>query len=164
MSSRFALAAAAATTLIIGAAYAQAPPPPQYGTAISPADAKKAAAAAIAEVGKIGANPMAIAIVDPGGYLVYFERMDNTQYGSVQIALDKARSAALFRRPTKVFEDALAGGGAGLRILSLTGATAVEGGLPILAGGKVVGAIGASGGTAQQDGVAAAAGIKALSQ
>ena len=78
--------------------------------------------------------------------------MDNTQLGSVEVALEKARSAALFRRPSKVFEDALAGGGIGLDILALHGAMPIEGGLPLVAGGKIVGAIGASGGTAQQDG------------
>jgi Haem-degrading len=95
----------------VGTAQAQAPQPsppaaplPGYGTSISAADAKKAAAAAIAEVGKIGSLPDAIAIVDPGGYLVYFERMQDAHLGSVQFAIDKARSAVLFRRPTKVFE------------------------------------------------------------
>src|SRR5438067_6607291 len=145
------------------AAQAPAPPPaPPYGAPLSLDDAKKAAAAAIAETGKIGANPMAVAIVDPGGYLVHFERMDNTQYGSIRIAIDKARSAALFRRPSKAFEDGLASGGVNLRILALHGATPVEGGVPIMADGKVVGAIGASGGSAQQDGQVAGAGANAI--
>ena len=74
-------------------------------------DAKKAAAAAVEEVKKIGAPPDAVAIVDHGGFLIYFERMDNTQLGSVEVAIEKARSAALFRRPSKVFEDALAAAG-----------------------------------------------------
>ena len=173
MLIRIGFAIAFSTVLLAGSAYAQAPaaqppaaaaaaPPPQYGAPISLEDARKATAAAIAEVGKIGANPMAIAVVDQAGYLVHFERMDNTQYGSNRVAIDKARSAALFRRPSKVFEDALAGGGVGLRVLTLHGALPVEGGLPIMAGGKLVGAIGASGGTAPQDGVVAAAGIAAL--
>lgn len=135
-----------------------APPPLSYGAPIGLDEAKKAAAAAVEEVKKIGAPPNAIAIVDHGGFLIYFERMDNTQLGSVEIAIDKARSAALFRRPSKAFEDALAGGGAGLRILALHGAMPVEGGLPLITGGKIVGAIGASGGTAQQDGQVAKAG------
>jgi glc operon protein GlcG len=88
--------------------------------------------------------------------------MDNTQLGSVEVALEKARSAALFRRPSKVFEDALAGGGIGLRILALHGAMPIEGGLPLVAGGKIVGAIGASGGTAQQDGQVAKAGADTI--
>src|SRR6516162_11483891 len=105
-----------------GGAAAQAPaPPPPYGPPIGIADAKKVAAAAIAEVAKVGSAPDAIAIVDHGGFLIYFERMDNTMLGSVEIAIAKARSAALFRRPSKVFEDALAGGGANMRILALHG-------------------------------------------
>ncbi len=133
-----------------------APPPLPYGAPISLDGAKKAAAAAVEEVKKIGAAPDAIAIVDHGGFLIYFERMDNTQLGSVEIAIDKARSAALFRRPSKVFEDALAAGRTA--ILALHGATPFEGGLPLVSGGKIVGAIGASGGTAQQDGQVAKAG------
>lgn len=170
-----AIAAAAALSAILivlpADAQTQAPqppgptaaaPPPEYGLPIGAADAKKAAAAAIAENGRIGANPMAIAIVDPAGRLVYFERMDNTQYGSVRIAIDKARSAALFRRPSKVFEEAVAAGRNG--ILGLRGAMPSEGGVPIIVGGKVVGAIGASGGTSAQDGQAAGAGAKTVGQ
>jgi uncharacterized protein GlcG (DUF336 family) len=137
-----------------------APPPLPYGAPIGVDDAKKAAAAAVDEVKKIGAAPNAIAIVDHGGFLIYFERMDNTQLGSVEIAIDKARSAALFRRPSKVFEDALAGGRTA--ILALRGATPVEGGLPLVSAGKIVGAIGASGGTAQQDGQVANAGADTI--
>jgi uncharacterized protein GlcG (DUF336 family) len=148
-----------------GAVRAQAPspppaPPPPYGAPVSLADAKKAAAAAVAEVAKVGSAPDAIAIVDHGGFLIYFERMDNTQLGSVEIAIEKARSAALFRRPSKVFEDAVAGGRNA--ILALRGAMPIEGGVPIIAGGKLVGAIGASGGTAQQDGQVAKAGADAI--
>jgi glc operon protein GlcG len=144
-----------------GEVQAQAPaPPPPYGPPISLEDAKKVAAAAVAEVAKAGSAPDAIAIVDHGGYLIYFERMENTQLGSVEIAIEKARSAALFRRPTKVFEDALAGGRNA--ILALHGAVPIEGGVPIIAGGKIVGAIGASGGTAQQDGQVAKAGADAI--
>lgn len=148
-----------------GAAAAQAPspappPPPSYGAPITLEDAKKAAAAAVAEVPKIGSAPDAIAIVDHGGFLVYFERMENTQLGSVEIAIEKARAAALFRRPTKVFEDALAGGRTA--ILAIHGAVALEGGLPLISGGKLIGAIGASGGTAQQDGQVAKAGADAV--
>jgi uncharacterized protein GlcG (DUF336 family) len=88
--------------------------------------------------------------------------MDNTQVGSVNIAQDKARSAARFKRPTKAFQDALAAGGEGWRILSLNGAVAVDGGVPLMMGGRIVGAIGASGGTSQQDGQTAAAGATTL--
>ena len=148
-----------------GAAAAQAPtsappPPPPYGPPITLEDAKKAAAAAVAEVPKIGSAPDAIAIVDHGGFLVYFERMENTQLGSVEIAIEKARAAALFRRPTKAFEDALAGGRTA--ILAIHGAVALEGGLPLISGGKLIGAIGASGGTASQDGQVAKAGADAV--
>jgi glc operon protein GlcG len=88
--------------------------------------------------------------------------MDHTQNGSVDVAIAKARSAARFKRPTKAFQDALAAGGEGLRVLALQGAVPVEGGIPIVVEGKIVGAIGASGGTSQQDGVVAAAGLAAL--
>src|SRR6516225_6191470 len=155
-----------AAQLWAGAAAAQAPspaaPPPTtpYGAPIGVEDAKKAAAAAVAEVAKVGSPPDAIAIVDHGGFLIYFERMDNTQLGSVEIAIEKARSAALFRRPSKVFEDAVAGGRNA--ILALRGAVPLEGGVPIISGGKLVGAIGASGGTAQQDGQVAKPGADAI--
>jgi len=135
--------------------------PTMYGPSIVAEQAKTIAAAAIAEARK-NQWTMAIAIVDTAGDLVYFERMDHTQVGSVDIAQAKARSAARFKRPTKAFQDALAAGGEGWRILSLEGAVAVDGGLPLMSGGKIVGAIGASGGTSQQDGVTAAAGAATL--
>jgi glc operon protein GlcG len=173
IATGIAFAAALSAILTALPAHAQAPAPqqpgpapsaaaPEYGLPISAADAKKAAAAAIAEHPKSGGAPMAIAIVDTGGHLVYFERMDNTQIGSVAIALDKARSAVEFRRPTKAFEDALAGGRHA--ILGLRGLVPSEGGVPIIVGGKLIGAIGASGGTAQQDGVVANAGAKSVAQ
>ncbi len=132
-----------------------------YGPNINIETAKKLAAPAIAEARKNNWN-MAIAIVDTAGDLVYFEKMDDTQIGSVQVAQSKARSAARFKRATKAFQDALAAGGEGLRILALDGAIPVEGGIPLVVGGKIVGAIGASGGTSQQDGVVAQAGASAL--
>jgi len=119
------------------------------------------AAAAIVEARRNNCN-MAIAVVDPGGYLVYFERMPNTQLGSVDLAIEKARTSALFRRPTKVFQDALAGGGDGLRVLRLTGTIPNEGGVPIIVEGKLVGAIGISGGSVEQDGQAARSGASSL--
>ena len=133
----------------------------QYGTPVNVETAKKAAAAAVAEAKKNNFT-MAIAIVDPNGTLVYFEKMDNTQNGSAAVALDKARSAALFKRPTKAFQDTLAAGGEGLRILVLQGAVPVDGGLPIIVAGKIIGAIGASGGTSAQDGQVAKAGADAV--
>jgi glc operon protein GlcG len=132
-----------------------------YGPSITADAAKKLAAPAIAEARKNNWN-MAIAIVDTAGDLVYFEKMDDTQAGSVDVAISKARSAARFKRPTKAFQDALAAGGEGLRILALQGAIPVDGGLPLTMGGKIVGAIGASGGTSAQDGQVAAAGANAL--
>jgi glc operon protein GlcG len=132
-----------------------------YGMSISLEDAKKAAAPAMAEARKNNWL-MAVAIVDTAGNLVYFEKMDGTQVASSTIAVDKARSAAQFKRSTKALQDALAAGGEGLRILALSGAVPVEGGLPLMAGGKIVGAIGVSGGTSAQDGQCAAAGAAVL--
>jgi len=132
----------------------------QYGTPINADMAKKIAAAAIAEAKKNNFT-MAIAVVDPNGFLVYFEKMDNTQNGSVNIAIDKARSAALFKRPTKAFQDIVAAGGEGLRILALQGAVPVDGGYPLIVGGKIIGAVGASGGSSAQDGQVAKAGADA---
>jgi uncharacterized protein GlcG (DUF336 family) len=132
-----------------------------YGTPITVDAAKKVALAAIAEARKNNLT-MAIAIVDPAGILVYYEKMDNTQNGSANVAIDKARSAALFKRPTKVFQDGLAAGGEGLRLLELQGAVPIDGGLPILMGGRIVGAIGASGGTSAQDGLVAKAGVDSV--
>jgi uncharacterized protein GlcG (DUF336 family) len=138
-------------------------PPPQipYGLSISTESAKTAAAAAIAEAQKNNWK-MAIAIVDTGGHLVYFEKMQDTQTGSVDVAIEKARTAALFRRPTKLFQDSLAGGGEGLRVLRLTGVIPITGGLPIIADGKVIGAVGVSGGSSDQDGQVAGAGASAV--
>lgn len=149
------IAALPALVMASGAVHAQTAVTP-YGMPIGLDDAKKAAAAAETEVGKAGSPPDDIAIVDPGGHLIYFERMNDAQLGSIRIAIDKARSAALFRRPTKVFQDAVAGGRT--MLLGLRGAVPVEGGLPLVAAGKVVGAIGASGGTGAQDGQVAKAG------
>ena len=103
---------------------------------------------------------MVIAILDDGGNVVYLARMDDTQIGSVDVALDKARSAVKFKRPTKAFEDAVVGGRAA--ILKIPGAMPVEGGIPLTVDGKIIGAIGASGGTSQQDGVVAQAAVDAL--
>ena len=132
-----------------------------YGPAITLAQAKTAVAAALAEA-KANNWLMAAAVVDTAGLLVYFEKMDDTQNGSVQVAQAKARSAALFKRPTKVFQDALAAGGEGLRVLRLEGVVPVEGGVPLVVDGKIAGAIGLSGGTSAQDGQCAAKGVAEL--
>ena len=106
--------------------------------------------------------PMAIAVVDTAGQLVAYERMDNTQTGSVKASQHKAISAAMYRRPTKAFQEVLAAGGAGLRILTLPDANAVEGGVPLAVDGKFIGAIGVSGGSSDQDGVVAKAGVDVM--
>jgi glc operon protein GlcG len=130
-----------------------------YGPPVTLDAAKKIVVPALAEARKNGWT-MAVAIVDPAGDLVYFERMDNTQLGSVNTAILKARSAARFKRPTKSFQDMVAAGGEGLRALGLDGAMVVEGGVPLVMDGKIVGAIGTSGGTSAQDGQCANAAAK----
>jgi uncharacterized protein GlcG (DUF336 family) len=132
---------------------------PSYGPAVNLEVAKKLAAAAVVEAKKNG-WPVAIAIVDNHGVLVYYEMLDDTQTASANIAIEKARTSAMFRRPTKALEDAIGGGR--VAVLGLPGATPIEGGLPIVVGGKISGAIGVSGVTSQQDGQVARAGLDAL--
>jgi len=134
---------------------------PSYGATINLEQSRKVIAAGQAEARKNN-WPVAIAVVDTAGNLVAYEKMDDTQTASVQVAIDKARSAAIYRRPTKVFEDLVAGAGAGTRVLNLRDASTVEGGVPISVGGKIVGAVGVSGVTSQQDGVVAKAGAEGL--
>ena len=143
----------------LAGALAQMPNP--YGLSISLENARKVAAPALAEAAKNNWN-VAVAIVDPAGNLVYYEKMDNTQLGSGNIAIDKAHSAALFKRPTKAFQDVLAAGGDSVRLLSLKGIVPVEGGIPLVLDGKIVGAIGVSGATSAQDGQCAKAGADTL--
>lgn len=137
------------------------PQPPPYGSSIGLEQARKLSAAAQAEALRNGWR-MVVAIMDPGGHAVLVERMDNAQFGSVQVAQDKARSAVAFRRPTKAFHDMVAAGGEGVRMLAMSGAVPIDGGLPILVGGAVVGGIGISGGTSAQDGQVAQAALAAL--
>jgi glc operon protein GlcG len=155
------LAAAAAITALtcIPAVAQQATPP--YGTPISLEQAKKVIAAAETEAQKNNWF-VVITVVDTGGYVVATHRLDNTQLGSIPVAEEKARTAVLYRRPSKVFEDAVAGGGIGLRVLGLRGATPYEGGVPIFVDGKLIGAVGVSGMLPQQDGQVANAGAGAL--
>jgi uncharacterized protein GlcG (DUF336 family) len=148
---------------LLAATLAQAQMPNAYGTNISVEMARKVASVAIAEAQKNGWT-MAAAVTDTGGNLVYYEKMDNTQIGSANVAIGKSRSSALFKRSTKALQDGLAAGGEGLRLLALEGAVPIEGGLPLLLDGKVIGAIGLSGGTSAQDGLAAKAGVEALTQ
>jgi glc operon protein GlcG len=147
--------------LLCGLAIARAQMPNPYGANVSLENAKKVAAPALAEAEKNHWN-MAVSIVDTAGNLVYYEKMDNTQIGSANLAIEKARTAVMFKRPTKAFQDTLAGGGDGLRVLSLKGVTAVEGGIPLVMDGKIVGAIGVSGATSAQDGQCAKAGADVL--
>jgi len=144
--------------LLVIASSALAQDRPDYGMPITGAQAKVAAAAAVA-VMKENNWAMAVAVVDPSGNLVYFEKMDATQHASVEIAIQKAKSAAAFKRPTKVFADGIANN-AGLG--TLPGVIGSEGGLPIVVNGRIVGALGCSGGTGQQDGVACTAGAGAV--
>ncbi len=131
---------------------------PDYGMTITADQAKAAAAAAVAVMNENN-WAMAVAVVDPSGNLVYFEKIDATQHASVTIAIEKARSAAAFKRPTKIFADALMNN-AGLA--TLPGVIGSEGGVPIVVDGRIIGALGCSGGTGQQDGVACNAGAAAL--
>jgi glc operon protein GlcG len=153
-----------AATSTVGAqqpAAAPPPPPPPYGPAITLEQAKKVMAGAEAEAIKNKWN-VVIAVLDSGGNLVALQRMDGAQWGSIEVAREKAYSAVAFRRPTKAFEDAIGQGGGNLRLLRLTGANPIEGGLPIVVDGKLVGGIGVSGVTAQQDGQIGRAGVEAL--
>lgn len=132
---------------------------PLLKKSLSLEDARKAAAAAATEAMKNKWN-MAIAVVDDGGQLIYFERIDETQVGSIDIAIGKARTAAIFKRPTKALEDAVNGGQHA--ILSFPNTLPREGGLPIFADGKCIGAIGVSGGKSSEDAQVGKAGVDAL--
>jgi glc operon protein GlcG len=140
-----------------------APPaaPAAYGAPINLDAAKKAMAAAEAEARKNNWN-VVIAIVDSASQLVMLERLDNTQYGSIDIAKGKATTSVNFKRPSKALEDAIAGGGAGLRLLRVDGLMPLEGGVPIIVDGKIVGGIGVSGVLSSQDAQVARAGADAL--
>ena len=163
------IAVSACAALLLGSAvYAQQqpaapasppPPPPAYGAPITLEQAKAAAAAAEAEMRTNGWN-MVIAVVGPSGNTIYLQKADLAAYASVDIAQDKARTSALFRVPTKAYMDRLANGET--FILRLTGATPVAGGIPIVVGGKLIGAIGLSGGTSAQDHQVAQAGASAV--
>jgi len=166
-----------AALLMSSGAYAQVPPdpnnpnenvpdamnPPAYGETINTENAKKVAAAAIAEAQKRNWNGFCVAIVGPSGDLVYFERQDNCQFASNGISQQKARAAARYRRPTVVFERLLGKGDFFAYLPTLANDfIASRGGNPIMVGGKVVGAIGVSGGAGSQDDVVSQAGVAAL--
>jgi uncharacterized protein GlcG (DUF336 family) len=137
------------------------PAPPEYGMPISLADAKKVLQAAEVEAIANG-WPLAMAIVDSSGHLVLFEKLDHTQLASVRIAQAKAETAVKFKKPTKVFQDTVAAGGVGLRLLAMDGMCPLEGGVPLMQGGKVVGGIGVSGMQSSQDAQVAIAGASVL--
>jgi glc operon protein GlcG len=131
---------------------------PDYGPDVNIGTAKKIAAAVLSECQKNSWN-VAVAVVDNHGYLVYFERMDNTQYASLDIAVGKARAAATYRRPTRAFADVINKGGPATA--TLPGVFASPGGLPIMVDGKVTGGVGVSGVTGDQDEQCAKAGLGA---
>ena len=134
---------------------------PSYGPPITTEQARKAASVALAEA-RANNWTMAAAVVDPAGILVYFEKIDDTQNASPKIAIDKAVSAALFKRPTKTFQDSVERGGIGIRVTKLRAAIPIEGGVPLVINGQIVGALGVSGGTAEQDGQCAKAATDAM--
>ena len=135
-------------------------PPAPYGMSIGFDAAKKAITAAEAEAKKNN-WPVAIAVVDTGGHLVAFSRLDNTQIGSVDIAIGKAVTANNLKRATKALQDGIAQGGANLRLLAVKGITPLEGGVPIVVDGKIIGGIGVSGVMSNQDAECAIAGANA---
>lgn len=141
-------------------ARAQTTPPP-YGPPIGIESARKIMAAAEAEASKNN-WAVVICILDSGGHIVMLHRRDDVQLSSLEIAQGKAKTALMFKRPTKVLDDAISSGGAGLRFLALKDIVPLEGGLPIIADGKIVGAIGVSGVLSAQDAQIARAGLEAL--
>ena len=157
MIRRVMLAVLAAAVCVAPAAAQQIPGP--YGPSVSLEQARGIVAAGRAEARRQNFL-MAFAVVDPSGDLVLFEKMDGTQTASIEVAADKARSAAAFRRPTKAFADSVAAGR--VAVLSLKGVVAIEGGVPIVSGGRVIGALGVSGGTSEQDGEVAAVALRGV--
>jgi glc operon protein GlcG len=172
ISGLTALAAVAALAAVHPAAAQQQATPPPAAAAAAPApygapiglEAARRAMVAAEEEATRNSWGVAIAVVDSGGHLVMLHRLDGTQIASIRIAEGKARTALEFRRPTKALEDTVAGGGAGLRLLSLENVFPLEGGVPIVAGGRIVGAIGVSGVTSQQDAQVARAGAEAAAR
>lgn len=155
------VAIAALAALALGSV-ASAQQPPEYGMPINQAQAMKVAAAAQAKAKEIGQR-MVISIVGPSGDLIYFTKMDGAQYASIAISQQKAKTAAIFRRPTAVWEKVISKGGPTITLLTLPGVIASAGGVPLIENGKVVGAIGVSGGpNGSVDAKAAEAGAAAL--
>jgi glc operon protein GlcG len=172
-----ALVGAASVALMIGTlAFAQVAPnpdnpndaipdtlaPPPYGEPINLETAKKVAAAAVAETTKRNWNAFCISVVNPSGELVYFEKQDNCQYASIPVSQHKARTAARYRRPTLVFETLIGKGPYFAYLTTLDDVIASRGGNPLIVDGKIIGAIGVSGGSGSQDNVVSLAGQAAL--
>jgi glc operon protein GlcG len=163
MSLRTKLAGLALLASVLAAAPALVraqPLPNPYGPPVTTEVARKAAAAALAEARKNNWTVYA-SVVDPGGVIIYVERIDGVQNGSAETSLAKARTAAAYKRPSKAFEDVVASGK--VHYLDLPGALPIEGGVPLVVDGKVVGAIGVSGASSAQDGQCARAGADAVS-
>lgn len=155
------LAGACAVALLAAGPVRAQTPNPSYGPPIGIENARKVMAGAEAEAAKNN-WAVVIAILDSGGNLVMLHRLDDTQLASTELAQGKARTALLFRRPTKVLDDAISSGGVGLRFLALKDIVPLEGGMPIMLDGKIVGAIGVSGVMSGQDAQIARAGLDAL--
>jgi uncharacterized protein GlcG (DUF336 family) len=159
------LALACALALSAGSALAQAPTAasPPYGPPITLDQAKRAMAAAELEAAK-NSWQVAITILDSGGNMIMFHRVDNAQLSATTVSEGKARTALEFKRPSKALDDAIAAGGAGMRLLALKAITPIEGGLPVIVDGKIIGAIGVSGSLSSQDAQVAKAGADALAK
>ena len=151
----------AAAAVLLAMPVAQAQLAPGYGPNITMDAAHKVILAGVADA-QAKKLQMAVTVLDTAGNLVAFARVDGTQTASLGIAIDKAKSAVAFRRPTKVFEDALIGGR--MAILSLAGAVPIDGGLPLVANNQIIGSVGVSGGTAAEDGQVAAAAAAGLTK
>jgi uncharacterized protein GlcG (DUF336 family) len=160
MTSLKLLATGVFAALTMFAAQAQTVPPP-YGPPIGIENARKIMAAAEAEAVKNN-WAVVIAIIDSGGHVVMQHRLDNVQLSSIDISIGKAKTALMFKRPTKVLDDAISSGGTGLRFLALKDIVPLEGGLPIVVDGKIIGAIGVSGVLSAQDAQIGRAGVDAL--
>jgi glc operon protein GlcG len=161
------LALACALALSAGSALAQAPTAPSaaspYGPPITLDQAKRAMAAAELEAAK-NSWQVAITILDSGGNMIMFHRVDNAQLSATTVSEGKARTALEFKRPSKALDDAIAAGGAGMRLLALKAITPIEGGIPVIVDGKIIGAIGVSGSLSSQDAQVAKAGADALAR
>ena len=155
------LAGAVALALLAAAPAAAQTTPPPYGPPIGIEDARKVMNAAEGEASKNN-WAVVISIIDSGGNIVMLHRRDDVQLSSIETAQGKAKTALMFKRPSKVLDDAISSGGGGLRFLALKDIVPLEGGVPIVADGKIIGAIGVSGVLSAQDAQIARAGVDGL--